>query len=176
MKFLHHFEHRSKLFCDKMINNQFLRKNYCKYFESKLKNKLLISCMLFIVTMIIFGWNWRYVGSGDLIPNELLPISIINERDFDFNEFINEEENSYWFKNIDGKIVSNYPVIPGLLNLPVYLVAHVMGKNLIRNRIFLSLISSLIISSLSVIFKRTRADENACIPYGLSLVSGLRAG
>lgn len=43
--------------------------------------------ILFLVSFLIFNIGFRYVGSGDTLPNELLPISILREGNFDFNEF-----------------------------------------------------------------------------------------
>ena len=69
------------------MNNKSL---YKKTFGMQL-NKFTIAILLFLFTLLIFNIKFRYVGSGDTKPNELLPISIIYERDFDFNEFVSEQ-------------------------------------------------------------------------------------
>jgi len=129
-----------------------------------------IPILLFLLSLVVFNIKFRYVESGDTAPNELLPISIMSEYDLDFNEFIQVpyqfthsdgsvtmfipegDELPYWFRNINGRIVSTYPIIPGILNLPIYFLASLVGVNLLENRYALSMLSSSIISSLSVVF------------------------
>jgi hypothetical protein len=115
--------------------------------------KLLVSILLFIVVMVVFGWHFRYCASGDTIPNELLPITIITKGSLDFNGYVDYAEKlPYWYREINGKIVSAYPIVPGLLNLPTYLIAHCFGVDLMQNKTTLSMITSMIISALSVVF------------------------
>lgn len=117
------------------------------------KNRYSISIFILLISLFIFNINFRYIGSGDVVPNELLPISVIYEQDFDFNEFVVDGSKlPYWFSDINGRIVSAYPIIPGILNLPVYLIAYIFGVNLLRNSFLLSMLSSSMISSISVVF------------------------
>ncbi len=111
------------------------------------------SLLAFFLPLAVFLIGLRYVGSGDTEPAELLPISLIREGNLDFNEFVNPREMlPYWFHNVNGRIVSSYPILPGLLNLPVYLVAQLLGVDLFAHRYILSLISASLISATSVLF------------------------
>ena len=56
------------------------------------------------------------------MPAELLPISLLHGHGFDFREFVSGDL-PYWFRLVRGRVVSNYPVLTGLLNLPVYTLA-----------------------------------------------------
>jgi hypothetical protein len=83
----------------------------------------------------------------------LIPISLLRDGNFDLREFVEPAKPlPYWFRRIDGRIVSTYPVIPGLLNLPVYAVADALGIDILASKDRLSLISAAWISALSVLF------------------------
>lgn len=120
------------------------------------KNKYLPSLLLFFITLIIYNLNSYYVGSADTTPNILLPISLIKEGNFDFNEFYNREINNnqlpYLFREVNGKIISSYPTMPGILNLPVFVISFILGFNIDAYYLELSKISSSIIVSLAVLF------------------------
>ncbi len=124
-----------------------------------LRNKWTPVILIFLLTLFVFNIKFRYIGSGDTVPSELLPISIIKERDLDLNEFLaykwlvgEGDKLPHWIKNVNGRMVSSVPIIPGLLNLPVYLLAHIFGVDLLAKRFFLSMITASIISALSVVF------------------------
>jgi hypothetical protein len=105
------------------------------------------------VPLAVFLIGFRYVGSGDTEPAALLPISLLRGGDFDFREFVDPAEPlPYWFRRVDGRVVSTYPIPPGLLNLPVYAVADAIGIDLLVWKDRLSLISAAWISALSVLF------------------------
>jgi hypothetical protein len=119
------------------------------------KNKYSAATFLSLFSLFVFAMGFRYIGAGDTKPNQLLPISIIHKHTFDFNQFVHDHEKlPYWFCNIKGRIVSGYPIVPGILSVPVYFIAYILGFDLLKKTgIFvLPMISSLIISSLSVFF------------------------
>src|SRR5437868_4969911 len=83
----------------------------------------LVAAGLFGLTLAVFLLNFRYNGSYDTLPNELLPISILREHDLDFDEFVDPAATERLpFEQIGGHYVSDYPILPGLLNLPAYAV------------------------------------------------------
>jgi len=128
-------------------------KNIKPLLNNLVKKHYIIPILLFLFTFLVFNIGLRYISSGDIRPNELLPISLIYERDFDFNEFVDDKSDlPYWFQNYNGKILSIYPIVPGLLNLPAHLIAFIFGINLLENSFLLSMISASLISSLSVVF------------------------
>ena len=144
--------------------------NFKKLFLSRI---FQICLFLFILTFLIFIFKFRYNGSGDTVPNELLPISIIYHHTLSLNAFYCPWDKKtqtfkyspdvctkyYWWTPINGKVVSNYPIIPGLLNLPVYLIAYLLKVDLLKNIDLLSLFTSAIISSLSVVFMFLLLEE-----------------
>jgi hypothetical protein len=104
-----------------------------------------------LLPLVIYNVGFRYVGSGDTVPAELLPISLLTDGDFDFSEFT-QGGLPYWFRLVRGRVVSNYPVLPGVLNVPVYLAARVAGIDLYGHRHFLSMLTASTIAALSVLF------------------------
>lgn len=117
---------------------------------SNLKKSYCIIVLLFLLSLCVFSLS-KYGSSGDSAPAELLPISIIKEHNLYFDEFL-KEHKGYSFINVNGKTVSNYPIIPGILNLPVYLTAHLFGIDMYKNRYTLSFITASLIAALSVVF------------------------
>jgi hypothetical protein len=94
----------------------------------------------------------RYAGSGDTEPAELLPISLLTHGRLDFNEFVSGGELPYAYVRIGGRVVSSYPIMAGLLNVPAYAMARVFGVDLYPQRFRLSMITASLICALSVFF------------------------
>ena len=108
--------------------------------------------LAFVLPLAIFLAGMRYVGSGDTEPAELLPISLLTEGNLDFNEFVSGGDLPYMYRRVGERVVSSYPIVAGLLNVPVYAVARAVGVNLYARRLELSMITASLISSLSVLF------------------------
>jgi hypothetical protein len=127
-----------------------------KHLDYFFKKPYATPFFLFLITFCVFVAGMRYVASGDAIPAVILPASIIYEHNLDFNEFVKDKNSlEYYFRNVNGRIVSNFPILPGLLNTPVFLLAYFLGMNpqqMIEERLFLSLLSAAAIASLSVVF------------------------
>ena len=134
-----------------------------------LGNRLVLAILLFIFSFSIFIINFRYVGCGDTQPNELLPISFIKEGNFDFNEFFLPSRLPYGFRSVKGKIVSAYPIVSGMLSIPLYFFAHSLDIDIFRYRFILALFSASMICSLSAVFlyftlrNITKREETAAI-------------
>jgi hypothetical protein len=117
------------------------------------KQTALYAYLIFFLTFAVFNINFRYLPSGDTYPNELLPVSLLREGDLDFNEFVeNPDRLPYCFRHVQGRVVSSYPVIPGILNLPVFFIASLFGVDLVGKKFALSMISSTLIASGSAVF------------------------
>lgn len=113
----------------------------------------LLPIAAFAVPLVVYLLGLHYVGSGDTQPAEFLPITLLRDGDLDFREFINPQEPfPYWYRQIGGRVVSTYPIVPGLLNIPVFAVADLGGVDLVARRERLSMISASIVSALSVYF------------------------
>jgi hypothetical protein len=134
----------------------------------------------------LFLANGRaHSNSADTIPNELLPISILQEGNFDLNEFVpSGTPLPYYFREISGRVVSAYPIVPGVLNLPVYALARLAGADLIRQRTILSKLTASFLTAASVAFlylalgtrfKRRTAAWMAVL-YGLGTCAWAVAG
>jgi hypothetical protein len=74
------------------------------------------------------------ISSPDVVPTTLLPVSIIRERDFDLDEFLDHPvarehdwDNARWLVKIDDHYFSAYPVFTALLVTPLYLLPVVLG-------------------------------------------------
>ncbi len=101
--------------------------------------------------LFVYNVGFRYVGSGDTAPAELLPITILHGHGFDFREFAGADL-PYWFRLERGRVVSSYPVLPGLANVPVYAVARLFRVDLSSHRLLLSMLSASGVAALSVLF------------------------
>ena len=112
----------------------------------------LAALAAFALPLFIYSLGWRYLGSGDTAPAELLPISMLTEGNLDFNEFQSSPMIPYWFRLRDGRLVSNYPILPGLINVPVYAVARLGAVNLFERRFRLSMYTAILVASLSTLF------------------------
>ena len=140
--------------------------------------------MLLVFLLSIPGYH----GSGDTIPNEILPITIINEQNLDFDEFLEDPRYDfsemphfnglpYFFSRVKERIVSNYPIIPGILNLPVFFAANYFGLDLHKNRFYLSKITSVSISLVSIAFiylcmRILCVNKNTAISFSLIYALG----
>ncbi len=113
----------------------------------------LLAAAVFLVPLALDLWGGRYIGSGDTIPSELLPIAIIEHRALTFDAFVRPGEPlPYWFRVKNGRVVSDYPILPGLLNVPVFAAAKAAGVPLYENRFHLSLLTAAALASFSVLF------------------------
>jgi hypothetical protein len=107
----------------------------------------------FVLAAYLAGFDFR--SSGDTVPNELLPISLLRQGNFAFDEFVSPARRArlpYYFKAVHGRIVSTYPVLPGVLNLPVFAAADALGMDVWRKRRQLSFLSACWMTALSVSF------------------------
>jgi hypothetical protein len=120
----------------------------------------LAPVIAFFLSFFVYNIGFRYVGSGDTVPAELLPISLLHGHGFDFREFVSGDL-PYWFRLVQGRVVSNYPVLTGLLNLPVYAFARLAGVDLYAHRFFLSMLTASFVAALSVFFLE-RALARVC--------------
>jgi hypothetical protein len=114
---------------------------------------MLAPWLAFFVPLYVYLFGLRYPGRGDASPAELLPIALFHGHGFDFREFVSPGEPlPYWFRIVEARVVSAYPVLPGLFNVPVYAAARLCGVDLEAHRQLLSGITASILSALSVLF------------------------
>ncbi|RMF97545.1 MAG: hypothetical protein D6734_01925 [Candidatus Schekmanbacteria bacterium] len=115
--------------------------------------------ILFIVVFLIYNLNLREISAGDTIPAKYIPISILTEFDLDLDEFpylYNSPGNKeYLFiqKTEKGHWYSSYPVVPGIIALPIYAPAILSGMKINPKHIdILAKVSASVIAVFSVIF------------------------
>ena len=107
----------------------------------------------FAIPLVVYLAGSRYLGSGDTHPAELLPIALLEGRGFDLTGLVDPAEKyPYWYRRVGDRLVSNYPVLPGLLNVPAYAIAKAGGIDLVANRERLSLVTASLLCALSALF------------------------
>lgn len=111
-----------------------------------------------LAALVVYLADDNHVRSGDTFPARLLPISILEEGDLDFNEFSAQApagqrlEDGYMFNRVGDRIVSYYSIVPGLLNLPAHWVALRLGRDNRADVQTLARITSAWVAALSVFF------------------------
>jgi len=114
---------------------------------------VLLLLASFAVPFAVYLWGFHYAGSGDTQPAELLPVTLLRDGDLDFREFVKPTEPlPYWFQDRRGRVISIYPLLPGVVNVPVFAAASLAGVDLYSERTRLSMISASLTSALSVFF------------------------
>jgi hypothetical protein len=122
-----------------------------------MNRRAAIALALFAVALAVYVYKLPYriwAAGGDTTPAELLPISILGDHDLHFDEFVQPGAPlPYWFTRRDGHVISAYPIVPGLMNVPVYAVARAAGVPFDQfHRSMLSAISGSILTAASVAF------------------------
>ncbi len=116
------------------------------------KNRNIISILLFLIPFSVYIFGFRYMGSGDTVASELLAVTLIREGNFDFNEFFTEgEEMSYSFTFSGDRIVNLYSVPTGMMNVPVFFAADLMGIDIEKELLPLNKVSMSLLAALSTV-------------------------
>ena len=94
---------------------------------------------------------------GDTSAAQLLPIAILRYHSLDFTalirrhpELLNEGKLPFYFQESHGRVVSSYPIVPGLLNVPCFAVANALGLDLYHYRFLLSFFTAALECAASV--------------------------
>lgn len=111
-----------------------------------------------MVTGLVYLVNGKTIGSYDTKINGLLTISMIEEKNFDLNEFApmlvkdTGEGLPYFLTQLKGRYLSVFPPGPSLFALPVFLVAGWLGYNPLLNLQSLEKLSATVAVALSAVF------------------------
>jgi hypothetical protein len=138
----------------------------------------LLAAAVFLFPFALDFWTGRYVGSGDTAPAELLPIALLEQGTLTFNAFVRADEPlPYWFRRSNGRIVSNYPILPGLLNVPTYAGARLAGLPLQEQRFRLSHLTAAALASFSALFlflalRRVCRSETEAFGFAMLYAAG----
>ncbi|OGL43405.1 MAG: hypothetical protein A2042_07445 [Candidatus Schekmanbacteria bacterium GWA2_38_11] len=112
----------------------------------------------FIFIVVVYNLNLREIGAGDTTPAKYLPVSIIKEFNLNLDEFpliykslINRDYAFIQYSK--GHYYSSYPIMAGILALPIYFFSiSLLGFTINTMNIdILSKISASFIAALSVL-------------------------
>ena len=142
---------------------------------SEVSQRALIALAFLAGTLVVYLYNLQYRvwgAGGDTTPAEMLPLALMRNHDLVFDGV--GDPRAWWFHRVNGHLISNYPIVPGLFNVPAYLVAHARGVPLDQaHRSMLSVISASIVVALSVCFfflAVSRIVERRSTAVGATLV------
>jgi hypothetical protein len=78
---------------------------------------------LVLASVLVYNANLREVSSADTIATRLVPVAVIQERSLALDRYYRGEPSlPYWVQKVGEHYLSSYPVLPGLLAVPVYLL------------------------------------------------------
>lgn len=133
-----------------------------------LRSPRAVAALLFAIVFAVYAFPGRNGGSADTFPAELIPLTLVAEGNLDFNEFTCPVDTAtgraiaydatrcqplpYYLTARNGRVLSVYPIIPGLMNLPAHLVAAVLGVDLVQQRFVIGLITAAAITAGAVAF------------------------
>ncbi len=116
--------------------------------------KKYLPVVIFFVSFLIFNLNLSYETSGDVKAAELLPIALIKYHTLELDKFYQPNQSQYWLTIAPNthKVVSSYPIIPGLLATPIFFIAKLAGYDITYHVELLSKLAASIIVVLAVVF------------------------
>ena len=117
--------------------------------------RIRTSLLLGLLSFLVYNANLREISSQDTIPARVLPVAIVQEQtvalDMFFRDWPSGTPLPYWVLRVNGHYLSRYPLLPGLLAVPVYAVPVTLlgGDSWARINVLAKLTASLI-AALSV--------------------------
>jgi hypothetical protein len=117
--------------------------------------RIRTALLLGLLSFLVYNANLREISSQDTIPARVLPVAIVQERtlalDMFFRDWPTDTPLPYWVLRVNGHYLSRYPLLPGLLAVPIYAVpvALLGGDSWVRINVLAKLTASLI-AALSV--------------------------
>jgi hypothetical protein len=118
------------------------------------RTRTVSALLLAALSLSLYMANGRCIGSGDTAPAELLPVSVLREHNLDFNEFSDRQSpQPEYFVVRNDRVISFYPIVPGLLNVPAHMVAqNILGWDSYARRQDLSKWTAAVVTAASVAF------------------------
>ena len=117
--------------------------------------RIRTALLLALLSFLVYNANLREISSQDTIPARVLPVAIVQERtvtlDMFFRDWPAGAPLPYWVLRVNGHYLSRYPLLPGLLAVPVYALPVTLfgGDSWARINVLAKLTASLI-AALSV--------------------------
>jgi hypothetical protein len=79
--------------------------------------------LLLLASLVVYNANLREISSADTIATRLVPVALIQERRLTLDRYFRDDPAlPYWVQRVGDHYVSSYPIAPGVLAVPVYLV------------------------------------------------------
>lgn len=92
--------------------------------------RIRTALLLGVLSLLVYNANLREVSSQDTIPTRVLPVALVRERtlalDMFFRDWPPGTPLPYWVQRVNGRYLSSYPLLPGLIAVPVYAVPVVL--------------------------------------------------
>ena len=83
--------------------------------------------LLFLLALLVYNANLRVIASGDSRATRFVPLALLRSGTFALDDFRLHVkgffQNAYWAEEMDGHLVSMYPVVTPLLAAPLYIPA-----------------------------------------------------
>jgi hypothetical protein len=88
--------------------------------------RIRTALLLGLLSFVVYNANLREISSQDTIPARVLPVALVRERtlalDMFFRDWPPGAPLPYWIQRVNGRYLSSYPLLPGLLAVPIYAV------------------------------------------------------
>jgi len=117
--------------------------------------RIRTALLLGLLSFLVYNANLREISGQDTIPTRVLPVALLRERTVALDMFFRDWPPSaplpYWIQRVNGHYLSSYPLLPGLLAVPVYAMPVVLlgGDSWVLVNVLAKLTASLI-AALSV--------------------------
>jgi hypothetical protein len=112
--------------------------------------------LLFVLIFLIFISSPRFLGTIDGSSTRVLTLSILEEGNFDLDEYIPEDNTDivgFVYINTGDHFISKYPVLTSILALPIYAGPYFAGVSFTREVVAtLANITAALITTFSAIF------------------------
>src|SRR5262245_57210976 len=106
-----------------------LRTHGCEWVDyprSRSLTRIRTAFLLGLLSFLVYNANLREVSSQDTIPARVLPVALVQERTVTLDMFFRDWPPGmplpYWVQPVNGHYLSRFPLLPGLLAVPVYAV------------------------------------------------------
>ncbi len=134
--------------------------------------------LLVLASLVVYNANLREVSSADTIATRLVPVALIQEQRLTLDRYFRDDPAvPYWVQRVGDHYVSSYPIVPGVLAVPVYLLPIlVLGDGSWALINGLAKLSASLMAALSVLFvylaARRLALESVAVPIALVYAFG----
>ena len=82
--------------------------------------------IFFLLPFVVYTINFREISNGDPTPTAFVALSLLTDGDLyldELHDYIAYKKMPYYISEQRGHVMSNYPVLPGVLAVPVFLPA-----------------------------------------------------